>query len=389
MTSRWNTAWDVLRGKRSVPPVPPPSQTGLKAGSVRITHESALRASAVWAALRLRSNLVSSMPVDAYRMREGVQLEVNPPSVVWVNAGQEIETHEALYNTQFDLDRAGNCFGVITERHGLGLPARIELVNLGDVSVQSVAGKIRYNIGGDTYRPDQVWHERQYTVSGLAMGLCPVAYAAYSVGAYLSAQQFALDWFGNSAMPAVELKNTEKAISPEVAAEAKMRYQAAAEPGGVFAIGADWELKPIVAANNQAQYVEQQQFGIPDIARFFDVPADLIDGAVSGSSVTYASRLERRMEFLITSLGPAILRREKALSRLLPQPRFVKLNTDALLRMTPETRANVIKTQLDSRVLTPTEARALDNRAPLTAADLAEFTSVYGAPRTTPTEATA
>lgn len=387
MTSRFAAAWNALTG-RSAPPIPPPGQNGIRAGSVRITPETALRASAVWSALRLRANLVSTMPVDAYRKVDGVQVEVTKPPVL-VSPDGVVDVHEWLYMTQFDLDRSGNCFGVITEKNALGLPARIELVSLGDVAVQSLAGKISYNIGGTVYQPEQVWHERQYTVAGLAVGLSPVAYAAYSLGAFLSAQQFALDWFGNSAMPAVELKNTEKAISPDVAAEAKMRYQAAAEPGGVFAIGADWELKPIAAANNQAQYVEQQQFGIPDIARFFDVPADLIDGAVSGSSLTYANIGQRNLQFLIMSLGPAVTRRERALSRLLPQPRFVKLNTDALLRMDPAARAQTIKTQLDSRVLTPTEARALDNRAPFTETDLAEFDRVYGAARTLPTEATA
>ncbi|WP_245730839.1 hypothetical protein [Micromonospora pallida] len=65
----------------------------------------------------------------------------------------------------------------------------------------------------------------------------------------------------------------------------------------------------------------------------------------------------------------------------------MKLNRSALLAMDPQARAETIKTRLDSRQLTPSEGRALDDRPPLTDADLAEFAAVYGAPRTQPTEA--
>jgi hypothetical protein len=78
------------------------------------------------------------------------------------------------------------------------------------------------------------------------------------------------------------------------------------------------------------------------------------------------------------SLGPAVKRREDALSRLSSRPRFVKLNTDALLRMDPATRAQVIKTRIDSRTLAPSEARALDDLPPLTDDQLAEFDRLFG-----------
>ncbi|WP_307962175.1 hypothetical protein [Salinispora arenicola] len=72
--------------------------------------------------------------------------------------------------------------------------------------------------------------------------------------------------------------------------------------------------------------------------------------------------------------------------RLTARPRFVKLNRSALLAMDPAARAATIKTRLDARTLTPSEARQLDDLPPLTDADLAEFDRVYGAQ---PTEAKA
>lgn len=375
--------------KREAPPVPAPGQVGsVLAGLTRVSNDTALRASAVWACLRLRADLVSTMPVDAYRSLDGVSVQVPKPPVLVNPGGERVGIQEWLYASQFDLDRAGNAFGLITARDGLGLPSRIELVGLGDVGVSvDRNGTITYRVRGEQKDPRDVWHERQFTIPGLAVGLSPVAYAAYSIGAYLSAQQFALEWFGNSAMPASVLKNTERTVNPDNAAEVKRRYQAAVSPGGVFVTGKDWELNPMQAVASQNQYVELMQFGVPDIARFFGVPSDLVDAAAAGSAITYANITQRNLQFLIMHLGPAVARREAALSTLLPKPRYVKLNRSALLAMDPATRATTLKTQLDSRQITPSEARALEDRPPLTPADIAEFDAVYGAPRTQPTGA--
>ena len=40
------------------------------------------------------------------------------------------------------------------------------------------------------YTADKVWHERQFPVPGLPVGLSPLIYAAWSIGEYLSEQQF-------------------------------------------------------------------------------------------------------------------------------------------------------------------------------------------------------
>ena len=89
---------------------------------------------------------------------------------------------------------------------------------------------------------------------------------------------------------------------------------------------------------------------------------------------------QRNLQFLIHNLGPTLYRRERRLSRLLPQPRFVKFNTSALLRMDDETRAQVIAERIQSRTLAPSEARALENLPPLTEAQIAEFDRLFGDP---------
>ncbi|HEY9413504.1 MAG TPA: phage portal protein [Pseudonocardia sp.] len=359
-------------------------------GTASVSNDTALRHSAVWACLRLRGDLISTMPVDVYREVQGRRVSVPTPPVLVNPGGERVGIQEWLYSTQVDLDRAGNAFGLVTARDGNGRPARVDLLSLGDVGLSTdAAGNLTYRVRGEVVPEADIWHERQYTIAGLAVGLSPIAYAAYSIGGYLSAQEFGLSWFGNSAIPAQALKNVEKTLTAKEAADMKARYKATVQAGDVFVHGSDWELSPVQAVASETQYIELMKYGVPDIARFFGCPADLIEAAVSGQSVTYANITQRNQQLLTMNIGPAVSRRETALTRLVAAPRYVKLNRSALLAMDPETRARTIKTRVDSRTLTPSEARALDDLAPLTDADIAEITKVFGAPRTTPTEAQA
>lgn len=338
-----------------------------------VTAESSLKHSAVWACLRLRADLVSSMPVDVYRDVDGQRLEVRrPPVLVNPSDGQGI--NEWLYSTQFELDRCGNVFGIISERNGRGLPSRIDLVPSEDVSFRIVDYRIaEYRIRNVVYDPHDIWHEKQYTVPGVPFGLSPVALAASSISESMSAQQFALNWFAGDAVPAGVLAHKEKTIEPKFADEVKMRFQQKIRAGEVFVHGADWEYKVIQATANQTNFIESREFGIPEISRFFGVPADLIDGAVSNSSLTYGTITQRNLQFLIMSLGPTVIRRENALTRLTASPHYVKLNTDALLRLDPLSRAQTLQIQRKNWALTPDEWRELEDREPLTEAQMLQL----------------
>lgn len=389
----------LFRGRsqrfQSMSDIPPNSQVGrLGVGGQVVTADTALRSSAVWAALRLRANLISTLPVGSYRMRDGMRVEIDNPNITFINAGREIPWHEFLYATQMDLDRSGNAFGVITQVNALNLPTRIELVNLADITcsprhpgARISSGDYVWRVCGIEYAYEELWHERQYVVSGLPMGLNAIAYAAYAVGSYLTAQDFAIKWFGNDALPAAVLRNEEEVVPTNVAEAAKAKYQASMTPGGVFVTGRDWSLSPMNAATNSNNYIETMQWGVPDIARYFDVPADMIDGAISGSSVTYANVTQRFLQLLVVHLGPSITRRELALTELSASPRFLKLNRKALLAMDPLTQAQLLGMEITNRYTTPDEARSLMDKAPLSDSDKALFSDLFGDKNPPPTAA--
>lgn len=346
--------------------------------------KDAMRHSAVWACTRLRANLVSSLPIDVYRLLDGIRVPVpaKPPVLLKPGAlhigGSRATPAEWMYATQVDLDRYGNVFGLITDYNGLGLPDRIDLWETAKVTViVAASGAVSYRVGSKIYSSLDVWHERQYVVAGLPVGLSPIAHAAYSIGQYTSAQEFALSWFDGGAKPAAKMKNVDRRLTDDQAAAVKARHEATQTGGGVLVMGKEWEYDMIGTDAASTQFLEAQRFSVSDVCRFMDVPADMIDAGTSGSSVTYANITQRNVQLLVTSIGPAVRRREDALSDLTAKPRFVKLNTDALLRMDPLTQAQVLGTKVDKRVMTPNEWRHLDDNPPLTPEQIAQFAELF------------
>lgn len=339
-------------------------------------EHTAMQTSAVWAAIRLRSDLISTMPYDAYRY---IQIDnEGPPERIVANLSPFMSGPsfmEFLYSTQSSLDMSGNAIGIIQEEDGQGYPSQIELVPTSACDVLIHNRKVSgYRIYGDVYSPDRVWHEKQFTAPGLHVGLSPIAYAAYQVGQYRSVQDFAMQWFTAGQGPRASLKNTQKRISSREATVVKESWRASQEIGEPFVHGNDWEYNLIQAEHASNDWIESQKLSTLEIARFFGVPADLIDAALAGRpNISYANVTQRNLQFLIMNIGPSIVRRETALSELLPRPRFIRFDTDALLRMDPATRAQWIKTRIDSRELCPSEARAMNNRRPFTEEQIKEF----------------
>jgi HK97 family phage portal protein len=370
----------------------PRRSTGAVFPTPYVGVDKAMTHSAVWACLRLRADLESTLPVDVYRYVDNVQVEMPKPRVMRFPGGERVSWNEWVYSSRMELDRSGNAIGIITAWDGNNLPYQIDLYPSAACAIKVRNDKIvEYNIGGTNYTPENIWHEKQYTVPGLHVGLSPVAYAAYTLGEYASVQQFVTSWFSSGATPRARLKNVERAVDQKEATIVKEAWRASQAMGEPFVHGSDWEYSLIQAEHASTDWVESKQYSAVDIARFFGCPSTLIDAAVSGENVTYTTMTERNLQFLVMNFGPAVTRREWAFTNgLVLQPRFVKFNTDALLRMAPTQRAEMFKTKIESRQLAPSEARAYDNLPPFTPAQMEEIDHFFppktAAPVVAPTQ---
>lgn len=362
-------------------------RTGRNTAMVPRAASAALRQSVIWASMSLRAATESLMPVDNFRRVNGVAVEVSASPFFRAPSGFA-EGHDDtfgdwMYAGRMALDGHGNNFGEIVARDAMGFPSRIQLVPPEDVRCRvSHYQIVEYRFGGTVMDPRKVWHERQNLIAGVPVGLSPFFYAALTIDTGQAGREFAADWFGNKAVPAAHLKNTEVAIPDDTKAAAiKDRFNSTIAAGDVFVTGKDWTYSPLQAKAAESGLLEAMNWNAVELVRFFNVMPEMVAVAVeSGASLQYSNITQANLQFLVRHMSRAIKSREDALTAITPSPRYVKLNRNAFLAMDPLARAQLMETKIRSRTLTPDQARAIDDDMALTDADYAQFDRLFGNP---------
>ena len=149
---------------------------GASGGAESVTLDTAMRNSAVWAAIRIRADLISTLPWRVYSninlpdTSVPYKIDASPTPLM-----SGIEFIHFLYSSQVELDRTGNAIGIIKSwDERTKTPAEIELVPSASVVITAKGMDITsYRINGTEFDPKFIWHEKQYTVAGLPVGLEP------------------------------------------------------------------------------------------------------------------------------------------------------------------------------------------------------------------------
>lgn len=359
-------------------------------GSGNVGWSGALAIPAVWAAVRLRANVVASLPVQVFRDRPGgIPERVTGASVpgVLTQPSADFDMTSWLHASQVSLDLRGNAFGKIVARDPVThLPTQVELVHPDTVQVRTGRdGFLEYQFGGKRVDTLDVWHERQNEVPGSVVGMSPITAAGAALGIIRAAENYGGSFFDEALTPSA-LLSSDAPIDEDGAKIVKRRVRATQNGREPLVLGGNWKYQTLSVSPTDALLLDVLKFGGEQAAQLFDVPGEMIGAPASGSSVTYANREQRSQDLLAFRLGPMITRRERALSRLTVRGQYVKLNTAALLRTDLVNRINAYDKGLKIGAYSHDEVRALEDRPPLTdeqVAVLKDF-GLLGA-KTTPT----
>lgn len=356
-----------------------------------VTSRTAMQQSVVWAASNLHAALESLMPVDVFRVIQGLKVEMNLPPILRSPSSFADGHPETLANFLYAVRMAksihGNAFGEITQRDAQGLPSQIQLIPTEDVTCSVKNYRItEYKFGQTVMEPRKVFHGRGVLMPGLPVGLSPIGYAMLAINTLGAAKGFTADWFGNSAFPGGHMKNTARTLNRTQAGAIKSQFKESQEAGDLLVTGKDWTFSPIQAKAAEAGFLEAIAATDVELCRYMNTPASMIDVAVNGTAVIqYQNLTQKNLDFMVTRMGPALKATDDDLSSWLPKPRFAKLNRNALLAMDPSAAADLMKVQIDARLRAPSELRALEDREPFTDAQLAEFDRLFGTKNPTPT----
>jgi HK97 family phage portal protein len=345
---------------------------GLSGG--RVGWHGALSIPAVWSAVRLRANIVSSLPVGVFRRDPATGRTVRVPGAetgALQQPSAEFDIMSWLHASQLALDLRGNNYGRIMARDPRTyLPTQIELVHPDEVGVRTLKdGTLEYRFAGRKVDSFDVWHERQNEVPGSVVGMSPISAAARALGITVAAEDYGAEFFVDALHPSA-LMSSDAPIDEDQARIVKRRVFSSQQGREPLVLGGNWKYQTLSISPTDALLLEVLRYGSEQVAQLFDVPGELIGAPAQGSSVTYANREQRTQDLLALRLGPAIARRERALSRLTVRGQWVKLNTAALLRADLAGRYASYQVGLRNGFLSFEDVADLEDRAPLTAEQL-------------------
>jgi len=125
---------------------------------------------------------------------------------------------------------------------------------------------------------------------------------------------------------------------------------------GLAFVNRQLEFKPWQATNTDLTYVAGREFSVSEVCRMLGIPPHML-GLVDRSTSWGTGIQEQNAMFQRQTLLPITSRIECAISRVLPQPRFIEWDFAGLLPGTPAESEELLLASVNGGLRTPNEAR--------------------------------
>lgn len=359
----WNRGWDLNATHTS------------KAGK-NVTQESALAVSAVWGSVRVLSDGVSTLPMNAYIRNRGVRQGFTRPRWMNFEAGPYRKI-DIISQTMTSLLLDGNAY-IATYRDGEAKVTFMEVLDpaavtpLQDEKTREITFEIQKPDGSsDVLGPYDILHIQGMTLPGKLEGLSPISVMRETIGLSMAATEYGGSFFGNGALPGAVVEAAGPVSEAGVKAMRANWMEMHRGVGNAHRLAVLTEgakFNKISISPNDAQFLETRGFQVNDIARIYGVPVNLLqhsDGPEMGQTLS-----DKNTHFVQHSIRPWVERIEEAFSWLMwsdgnPRQSFVKFNLDGLLRGDHAQRYATYSQAVTQGILTVNEVRAFEDLPPV------------------------
>jgi HK97 family phage portal protein len=356
------------------------------AAGIPVDPDTARKFSAVWQAVYLISTQTASFPLCTYeRQTNGNKKKLVNDRAYYILHTQPNPEMTAIIQRETLCSHLllwGNAYAEI-ERNNDGSPRHIWLLPPWRVQPQRNAfGQLEYKLtlenGGSVIIPAADMIHVPYISKDGIKGMSVIEAARDNIGTGLAMDRFSGRSLKNGIVTSgvIEFPKELKKPTPEQMEAIRKGYEdRQAGPNNAARVMLLWEgaqYKQAGMSLKDAQFVDQKQFTISDVARWFNIPLSKLRSLEDGSS--YASVEMQNQEFIDDTLKPLLIRFEQEYTRklfpavedlngaLIQDSRFVEHNVDGYLRGNASERADVNVKYLQAGVITVNEVRALENK---------------------------
>ena len=342
---------------------------------VTVNEDTVSALAAVWACETLIADSIATMPTDVYTRSGDTRRQIPAPS--WIENPNPVDD-EISFETQRVLSMLrGNAYILLVREGAQNYAPILErwVLDPARVSVRKGTNKVPvYFYDGQQLPAGSVQHIAVYKRPGSLTGMSPIQDMAQTYGISLAADKYAAGFLGNGANPSGVLQ------IPQLPAEAnqdvidRLREQFMGRHSGsgnagkpiVLQGGTTWQQTSVNP--DDAQLLETRKFQRSEIASIYRVPPHMI-GDVERSTSWGTGIEQQGIGFVTYTLLSWLTRIERADSALLPRPRFVKKNIDALVRGDIATRYGAYTAGRNGGWFSVNEIRELEDLPPIDGGD--------------------
>lgn len=317
-----------------------------------------------YACVRLIADTVSSLPIDFYRSRGGVQEQIDPPA--WYEMPDAMELRASwLFRGVSSLALQNRAHLMVTARDRQQVATSARWLSPTHVRPQSPGSLQLVDMAGRPLPMADVSTASGFMLAGADESLSPVDTFRRFFRMGDASEEFGARWFEDGAHPTGVL-STDK---PMTGAQADETIEAFAAKQGkrrrpvLLSGGMKWQAAQSSAVDSQ--FLETQKWVVDQAARIWGVPASTIGGS-EGGGLTYNTVEGAAIRLATFTLRPTFVRLEQLLSyAMLPRGQWCQFNPDALFRTSLKDRYEAHHIALAAGFKTPDEVRALEDLPPL------------------------
>lgn len=342
-----------------------------------IFEGSALQVTAIYAAVKVLSETLASLPLLVYQRLPGggkdraqdhpayrvLHDRANPEmtSYIWRETAM---SHLATWGNSYN-ERVENGLGELVEIWPLR-PDRIQ------VKRDDAGRRVYWYLNRDGTRT-QIPNAKMLHIPGLSfdglVGYSPIALLRQSLAISQAAEEYGARVFVNDARPGavvIHPKTLSDTARTNLRNSITLNHAGSKNAGKVMLLEEDMKFETIGFPPEDAQFIETRKFQLEEIARAYRIPLHLLGDL---DKATFSNIEHQSLEFVKYTMLPWLTRWEQQLLDLVDPDHegvfFPEFLVDGLLRGDAISRATALSIQRYGGALNQDEWRAYENRNPL------------------------
>lgn len=246
-----------------------------------ISVDTAMHFTPIYAAIRLRSNTIASLPKLVYSVDDIGRRILSKKHDVYKLLKYRPNRYQnpfSFWNTVNTwVDGWGNGYVIIVRRDGV--PVELLPVHPSFVVIMIVNGRKVYLVSGTkywdgTYNDEDMMHFFNYSVDGIR-GVNPIVYNAEAIRTGIGAQKYGNELYESAGNINAVLETDAMMSADKVDTFLANFNKSKAQGMPVLSHGVKWKTTNL--SPEAAQMLETRTFTIQDIARIFSVPVSLLN----------------------------------------------------------------------------------------------------------------